>query len=528
MISTLFYFVLSFALFLPSISMAMPDPILNSTTHTRAAKAPHPQADKKKAPAIAKADADAREKAAADIKDKNDAEEGEQRNTHLEEIREKIALSDYLNLRTSTLTEIDLNKAQFGPQKNQTALNAVVANGPSQDLEDLIKFLVSKGADPLIIDQKGDQTIHNAARLGNLVALQVFHNLKGMTKIDMTAQNSSFKTILDIAREELNKNNTESRFLGIVQYIEELPNFRTHKYTSAEISEEKKLDGDRFINRIKNTLLSLQQIKNIKISSLKEIVIDILDTGLGAYTRALYKIVIGGKKFFMKLLTATRCDYKNADTERNNLRNLETQLTDYDDECTKNPLLPKLGRYVTDTKFFIDGQPFQFILLENRDGIPLWNLINNVFQKLAPDKTLSQKELGWFTKIGKSLASFHLKYKTSTSTRLETLIHGDLHFGNILFDQDKEEVALIDYETMTTGDAYKDTRKLFRHDHEEALRFILKVVAPRGVAKEHIIEQFHECFNQIARGYNEILAQFGLSEFNIALPYPEPITPDEP
>jgi len=310
------------------------------------------------------------------------------------------------------------------------------------------------------------------------------------------------------------------------------------------LKEESKIDSDQFINRLKNALFSLEQVKKFKVSSPKDIVVRKLNVELGSFTRALYEVVVGGKTFFTKLLTATRENGGNQYTERDNLRKLAPQFKEYDKECAHNPLLPKLGRYFTDTEFNANGQSFHFILLEKREGRTLWQLAENLSIKIAKAQTPSQKELSWFTKIGQSLASFHLKYKTQNPNCLETLIHGDLHFGNLLFEPTKEEVSLIDYETMKIGNALLDTDRLFFHNNDnelykvktEAERIFKNIkIAPFNLsdAKQaslwdefdktilpKIRKQYDECFNQIARGYNGILSSMGFSQYMVALPYP--------
>ncbi len=471
---------------MPSISMArVMDPTLNQAAPIRAAKAPLPQTDKKKAAATAKAKA----KAAKAVKEKK-----------------KTAPKAKAAKATKENKEAKVNAAKALKAKKKAEAKAAKATKKKKDAEAKAKAKAANAKKKAAPKAKAERTAKAKAK----------------------AANAKKKAAPKAKAERTTKAKREVEA----------------KRKADELKEESKIDSDGFINRLKNSLFSLGKFKNFKLSSAKDIVVRKVNSDLGSYTRALYEVIVSGKNFITKLLTPTREDGKDKYTERNNLRKLEPQFKDYDKDRTHNPLLPKLGRYFADTEFNANGQSFHFILLEKREGIPLWKLAGDVCMKLAKAQLPSQREMGWFTKIGQSLASFHLKYKTQNSNRLETLIHGDLHFGNLLFDPTREDVSLIDYETMKIGDPIEDTDRLFIHNNGNVLQHVgseaeevfksinVEPFNLSDIEVEHlwdkfdhtilpnIINQYDECFNEIARGYNSILHNMGLGHYSVALPYP--------
>lgn len=152
---------------------------------------------------------------------------------NFDKVRKGIDNDDYWSLLYTDFSGIDLNKAQFGVYGDKTALNAAIEKN-GIDTKRIIELLVSKGANPKTSDWSGNQPIHAAARKGSVEALKAFYGLTGLNKVDITAKNTSGKTILDIAKEELASEKmfgwfSGSKFTPVVSYIEGLAEFQANK-----------------------------------------------------------------------------------------------------------------------------------------------------------------------------------------------------------------------------------------------------------------------------------------------------------
>lgn len=114
---------------------------------------------------------------------------------NVEEISDAIRGSKFYAIKDRDYSEVDLNRAHF--MYGLTALNLVIREQDTS-IPETIALFVSKGANPKAYDDKGDQPIHNAARVASLPALKALCALTGGNEVDLTAKNVQGKTIVDI------------------------------------------------------------------------------------------------------------------------------------------------------------------------------------------------------------------------------------------------------------------------------------------------------------------------------------------
>jgi len=109
-----------------------------------------------------------------------------------------------------------------------------------------------------------------------------------------------------------------------------------------------------------------------------------------------------------------------------------------------------------------NGRKRFLVIMREAKGILLQELMEEKFRK-HPDSRKVKKELTQvYRDLGAALAGF---YKTFVHSDFRTIVHGDLHTGNIFYDKDSRIITLIDNESIG--------RKLGKFEHmSDDLRFL--------------------------------------------------------
>ena len=106
-----------------------------------------------------------------------------------------------------------------------------------------------------------------------------------------------------------------------------------------------------------------------------------------------------------------------------------------------------------------------FVLMEEAPGVSLLDLMKefDIYARkpdtygLNPVETI--KKLKWhFTRIGRLIANFHLKYGelNPETQEFKSVTHGDLHLNNIFYSKISNQITFIDYATASFAGEVND------------------------------------------------------------------------
>lgn len=108
--------------------------------------------------------------------------------------------------------------------------------------------------------------------------------------------------------------------------------------------------------------------------------------------------------------------------------------------------------------------------LKNKDMIVLtkakgYSLCQSFQTYIAPGEINETSFLNHIKTVGKKIGNFHAHFGklSQNNIRFESIVHGDLHMGNIFYDVPTQEVTLIDYASLSrfSRDCRVDLEKLF-------------------------------------------------------------------